>query len=693
MGGISGLSGSADSGDPATITSQFTAATKDRPAVLMITTQIIPGWHVYSITQPAGGPQKATIEVTPSPQFRLLGPFGSYPEPTKHIDQVAWPGLEMQEHENQVTWYAPIELAAGVDLASFEIRGTVRMQVCKDSCVPINTQFTARLGTGVPIGPISVQPSVLASTSGPSAAASPAYQAEGSEVKLVGHIEPSTIQPGGTANLILTATPSVGWHIYAWAARDDGHGSKPTLITLTPQPGITIGEPTTDAAINTDNSVPEFGEMRFHDGSVTWKIPITVPATAAAGVREISGLIGYQACETRGDNMGTCELPKGARFKATLNVGGTGAAAVAPVTFSPATYKETAVASSAAPSGNRQSQIPPASSTASTSLILILAAALLGGLILNLMPCVLPVIGLKVLAFAEQGGESRRHVLMLNLAYSAGLISVFLVLATLASLAQLGLGSTEFGWGELYTLLWFKVAMICLVFSMAPELPRHLGNSNPRFRRHRHRHSPRHARRLPRRRLQRHLHNDPRHSLQRPVPRPRLRLHHRPAAVAHVHHLSIRRPRHGSPLSPDRRRAVARPLAPAPGRMDGHLQTTDGLLALGHRRLPLLDDRPTVFHSHARARRRDLVRLLVDRPRPAHRIRQRSPRLLDWRHRHRNARRLARVPPPRAQRVRAPLATLFACGPRPTPRPGQDRHGRFHRRLVPHLQDKPQALA
>jgi thiol:disulfide interchange protein len=98
---------------------------------------------------------------------------------------------------------------------------------------------------------------------------------------------------------------------------------------------------------------------------------------------------------------------------------------------------------------------------------LILPAALLGGLILNLMPCVLPVIGLKVLAFAEQGGESRQHILALNLAYSAGLIFVFLVLATLASLAQLGIGSTEYGWGELYTMLWFKVAMIVLVFAMA----------------------------------------------------------------------------------------------------------------------------------------------------------------------------------------------------------------------------------
>jgi thiol:disulfide interchange protein len=88
-------------------------------------------------------------------------------------------------------------------------------------------------------------------------------------------------------------------------------------------------------------------------------------------------------------------------------------------------------------------------------------------LILNVMPCVLPVIGLKIMAFAEQGGESRRRIFSLNLAYAAGLISVFLLLATLATLVQLGIGSENYGWGELYTLLGFKVAMIVLVFAMA----------------------------------------------------------------------------------------------------------------------------------------------------------------------------------------------------------------------------------
>ena len=89
-----------------------------------------------------------------------------------------------------------------------------------------------------------------------------------------------------------------------------------------------------------------------------------------------------------------------------------------------------------------------------------LGFAFLGGLILNLMPCVLPVISLKILAFVQQAGESRGRVLVLNLWYSAGLLSVFLVLAMLAATAGLA-------WGEQFTLPWFKVLMTAVVFAMA----------------------------------------------------------------------------------------------------------------------------------------------------------------------------------------------------------------------------------
>jgi suppressor for copper-sensitivity B len=492
-GALSGLEGAASATDtPVTISAQFTPATNERPAVLMITADIAPGWHVYSLTQPPGGPTKTKIELAADSPARLLGPFRSFPEPTSRIDQQAWVGLTIEEHADQVTWYAPIEIATSANPATTTIAGSVRMLACQDSCIPVNLDFAARQGQGVRIGPIEVVGASSARASAPAAVNGSAaiglvaanaststsrYQPEDSEVVLTGAITPATVPPGGIGTLELTVSPAAGWHVYAYADRDDLPGSKPTLIALGQASGLTFGRPVTGAPVVTDASVPEFGTMRYHKGEITWRVPIQVPADAKPGAHLIVGNVGYQACETRDDGMGSCELPRGARFEATLNVGEPGVIAPAPLAFSPATYKDAANTANTWAShwvdGIAVAESAPATVTparaarSSTSLVLILGAALLGGLILNVMPCVLPVIGLKVLAFAEQGGESRGRIFRLNLAYAAGLISVFLVLATLASLVQLGIASESYGWGELYTLLWFKVGMTVLVFAMA----------------------------------------------------------------------------------------------------------------------------------------------------------------------------------------------------------------------------------
>ncbi|MDR2705911.1 MAG: thioredoxin family protein [Planctomycetaceae bacterium] len=85
--------------------------------------------------------------------------------------------------------------------------------------------------------------------------------------------------------------------------------------------------------------------------------------------------------------------------------------------------------------------------------------AFLGGIILNFMPCVLPVIGLKILSFFEQAGKSRVKAVVLNLWYSLGLLSVFLFLAFL-----------NCGLSILFTFDLFNILMACVVFAMALSL-------------------------------------------------------------------------------------------------------------------------------------------------------------------------------------------------------------------------------
>ncbi|MCZ8253987.1 MAG: protein-disulfide reductase DsbD family protein [Hylemonella sp.] len=73
-----------------------------------------------------------------------------------------------------------------------------------------------------------------------------------------------------------------------------------------------------------------------------------------------------------------------------------------------------------------------------------LAGALIGGLILNLMPCVFPVLAIKVLSFTKHADDHRRHRLS-GLAYTAGVIVSFLALGLL--LLGLRSAGASLGWG------------------------------------------------------------------------------------------------------------------------------------------------------------------------------------------------------------------------------------------------------
>src|SRR5690606_17519791 len=62
-------------------------------------------------------------------------------------------------------------------------------------------------------------------------------------------------------------------------------------------------------------------------------------------------------------------------------------------------------------------------------LLLALAGALLGGAILNLMPCVFPVIGLKILSFAQAAGGAARRARRHAASFAAGIVLSVAVLA------------------------------------------------------------------------------------------------------------------------------------------------------------------------------------------------------------------------------------------------------------------------
>ena len=98
----------------------------------------------------------------------------------------------------------------------------------------------------------------------------------------------------------------------------------------------------------------------------------------------------------------------------------------------------------------------------------ILGLAILGGLVLNLMPCVLPVLSLKLLSVVNQGGRERRHVRQSFLASAAGIVTCFLLLA--AGAAGLKAAGMAVGWGVQFQQPLFLVALTLILTLFACNL-------------------------------------------------------------------------------------------------------------------------------------------------------------------------------------------------------------------------------
>lgn len=95
----------------------------------------------------------------------------------------------------------------------------------------------------------------------------------------------------------------------------------------------------------------------------------------------------------------------------------------------------------------------------------ILGVALLGGLILNVMPCVLPVLALKAFHAVEHSKHDARKRRLHGWAYTAGTVSLFVVLAIV--LIAIKASGKRLGWGMQFQHAPFVGAMTAIVFAFA----------------------------------------------------------------------------------------------------------------------------------------------------------------------------------------------------------------------------------
>jgi thiol:disulfide interchange protein DsbD len=274
--------------------------------------------------------------------------------------------------------------------------------------------------------------------------------------------------------LSVTADIANGYHIYA---QSQPRPFLATKITVAESPAVRVTGAFTPSRPPRIVKHPTLGvELHEYHGRVTWTAPVEFSTTPSAELA-VRGTVFAQACQED-----RCLAPKTYEFKAPLRadpvpsqgrsgqgatVGGADASksvAVAPPTPAGAgTRTEARQTADPGSSGGTFSldriEVAVAGSGLD-SVWAILPLAFVAGFLLNLMPCVLPVVGLKLLSFVRQSHASRWRVLLLNVAYSAGLMSVMLVLATFAVFAGLG-------WGEQFSSTTFSVTLAAIVFAFA----------------------------------------------------------------------------------------------------------------------------------------------------------------------------------------------------------------------------------
>lgn len=331
-----------------------------------------------------------------------------------------------------------------------------------------------------PFGAAPLDPTGADASSAPLAVAAqlaplPASTADASPTPELAAVVAELAESGRTlvGFLTLQTTAAPGWHIYS---PTQGDGGSPTKISVDAAPTFEVGP----FRLATPFQVVESTGFKLEEltGTADWIAPLTVaadaaPADAAAFLADLqaTGQVAALACS---DGEGGSCFPQNVEFSAVFDASRDAApiwaaaeklAQTAPTAA--ASQSETSV--DAAPDGksgktaktNQTDVDAPAEKTsfASRRFALLLLYAFLGGLILNATPCVLPVVGLKIMSFFDQAGQKRSKAFMLNVWYTLGVSVVFFALA----FASVGLSF-------LFTRALFQILMSVVVFALALSL-------------------------------------------------------------------------------------------------------------------------------------------------------------------------------------------------------------------------------
>jgi thiol:disulfide interchange protein DsbD len=214
--------------------------------------------------------------------------------------------------------------------------------------------------------------------------------------------EPAAAKVGETFNLVFKVQVDPEWHIYS------ANGTyTPTEWTFSGpvERAGKVEEPKPrhhrEVVGKDDDGKDIVVEYDYHEGEVTFRVPVRSTGAAKPGPLAIAGKMSGQECDPK-----VC-IPFDLAFSTNVTVAEGGVAA--PPAPAPVTPAPSATTSSEAPKG----------------FCGLLALAIIGGLVSLIMPCVYPLLPITLTYFIKQGGESRPKAVAMSTSYALGIILVF----------------------------------------------------------------------------------------------------------------------------------------------------------------------------------------------------------------------------------------------------------------------------
>jgi len=259
------------------------------------------------------------------------------------------------------------------------------------------------------------------------------------------------------SNVTVDITIPNNWHVNANIAADEF--LKPSSIEISAK-GVHFGDPKWPEPIKEYSEALDLENLVFRG-----HFQITLPIDSVESDYDsltTQATFHYQAC----DNS-ICLAPS----QVTFGVG--------PLGFNKKTHSRDDAAASTTSDSKSSTNAPktdngnlmnaPSAAGNSTEnaagTFILLLSALFGGLILNLMPCVLPVLSLKLFSLIKQARESRRRLMVLGATTTAGILASFWTLAAIVAAVKAGGGNA--GWGMQFQSAGFIAFMVVILSAFA----------------------------------------------------------------------------------------------------------------------------------------------------------------------------------------------------------------------------------